>query len=127
MPTVAQTFAQADASDDVYQVVKGLLTFDASEMPKGGDNDAQGGEVQATMVGDALTSEGFTAPFVAPVTLVVGCAGPWCGSVGVGEQIAFLRQAEGRLELAVDPCPGSSFDATEAVEAEVMACLTGGC
>ena len=127
VPTVAETFARADASDDVYQVVKGVIAFDPAEMPEGGENDAQGGEVTATMVGDALTAEGFNARFVSPITLVVGCAGPWCGTVGAGEQIAFLRQSGGRLELDVSPCPGSSFEATEEVEAAVMACLAGEC
>lgn len=122
-----EAFAQADASEDIYQVVKGVIAYDPEEMPRTGEANPVGGEVAATMIGEALTADGFNARFVSPITLVVGCAGPWCGTVGGGEQIAFLRQSGGRLELDVGPCPGTSFEATAEAEAQVMACLARGC
>ena len=127
MPSAAQTFQQANDAPEIYYVVKGTLAFDPAMMPEGGSNDAEGAQVPATLTGYALSAEGFTSPFSAPVTLDVGCAGPWCGGIGQGAHIAFIRQDAGGWTLDVGPCPGSAFEASAEVEAEVIACMQGGC
>ena len=128
VPSPSQAFAHADGAPELYVVVEGRVSYDPSDLPQTGDNDAPPlTEVQGRLSGRSLSRAGFTSPVDMPVTLLVGCAGPWCGTLQQGEVVAFVRKGDHRWEIDVGACPGSVFDATPSVRAEVMACMSGGC
>jgi hypothetical protein len=113
-PSVARTFAEADAATEDYFVVSGRLTFDTRAMPRTtatGPNPPKMTRIPGRLAGKTMSSAGFTVPFDQPLILEVACFGPWCGSIDNGlEVLAFVRRdADGRHALAINPCGGHVF------------------
>jgi hypothetical protein len=119
-PTVERSFAQAQASDDYYAVVRGRLTFDESKIPKTqlNSNDAPG---------SSLSQAGFKTPFDRKITIELRCFGPWCGSAVSGsEYLGFMKNTASGYALSIDPCQSQVFpEPTPQMLDAVTDCLNG--
>lgn len=128
----------AVASDQIYGVLKGTLTFDDAAMPDPVGADTLGPDdapetpapVPARFVGTVLDRDGFTRAYEADVTLQPTCAGSWCGTLvsGGDEALIFARATEaGSYVIDVDPCAQWIFPAPDAAVLDaITACATGG-
>lgn len=129
-PTVERSFAQAQASDDYYVVVRGRLTFDESKIPKTqlNSNDApELTKIPATMSGSSLSQAGFKTPFDRKITIELRCFGPWCGSAVSGsEYLGFMKNTASGYALSIDPCQSQVFpEPTPQMLDAVTDCLNG--
>ncbi|MEM7641102.1 MAG: hypothetical protein AAF366_01075 [Pseudomonadota bacterium] len=124
-PSIAGTFNALNAAEETYIMVRGTVASLPGEQsePEGELNERQSYVVQAQFTGDMATASGFDRPLDIPLTVEVGCAGPWCGGVPEGEVIAFLEQRNGRYVLAAGPCPFSALTASEEAQVQAMSCL----
>lgn len=127
---VENAFTEADESAEAYVVVSGDLAFDVDMLPVVDWSDQIAvppfTEIPARLTGFSLTSEGFSAPFEAEVTLKIGCAGPWCASAQPGPSLAFLKQTPAGWVLAQGPCGGFYFgDPAQDVLARVAVMYAG--
>lgn len=133
-PDVARAFEQADAAEEVFIVVQGVLTFDATLLPVTDWENQRATpphtRIPARLEGRALTGEGFTLPFSRKVTLDAQCYGPWCASAQSGtEFLVFLEHREGEYLFPLDPCGSLAFpDPTNEQAEQALQCLRGeGC
>lgn len=128
-PDARRAFAEAQAAEAGYMVVHGWFAFDADRLPPA-DGSARGGvQIPARFTGFGLTRKGFSVPLEMPVTLDVGCLGPWCGSIGPEEpQLAFLERGAEGYHLALPACRQWSFPAPDnALLDRMESCLRGKC
>ena len=129
-PSVATSFAAADASEAEYVMAVGRLALlPGQTIPEQPDdpNAREGYSVQARFEGRTATTEGFTQDVTGDVTVEVGCTGAWCGGVPLDRVLVFLERRGDDLVLTEGPCPQFALDATPAREAEAIACATTGC
>ena len=111
---LARSFAEAAEAEEVYIIVHGTLTFDASLLPKV-DYDRQDETppdtlIPARLAGKFLSLQGFDTPFDQPITLNAQCFGPWCaGAATDTPYLGFLQQTPTGYLLAVTPCGGFGF------------------
>lgn len=112
--SIEGVYKQAQASKARYLVVRGVLRFDESKLPKGnGEKDSQTPpitKIKGSLSGKAFTGKRFSSPFNHPITLEVGCIGPWCaGAKSDAEVIAFVRKDGDKYVVATDACGGFLF------------------
>ncbi len=130
-PSVERTFAEVQAADEAYIVVKGRLTLNARKLPRDGpttQNPPELTRVPANLIGKSMNASGFVVPFDQTVTLEVSCLGPWCGSVENGQQVlAFVKRTAGQYALSVAPCGGRAFpNPTKANLKKALTCFKDG-
>jgi len=78
--------------------------------------------------GKALTADGFTRAFSAPVTFEPGCIAEFCGpnNPGTGSVLAFVEVVPGGYRLTAQPCGTSVIWGPTARDlARVVACHRG--
>lgn len=128
-PTVEASFAAAQAADGRYRLVVGrIVPSEGASVPTPvGPNAREDVTLPARVEGRALTRRGFTAPFDAPVTVTLTCAGPWCAGLPEGEALLFLLDGPGGPTLTEGPCPQNVLGLEPDTEARVLACLAGDC
>jgi hypothetical protein len=111
-PDAVATFLQLEAAPESYMVLHGRLVFDEGAIPRDMSSDAPQNNVliSGAFTGKALTMEGFTSPYQAPVNLEILCFGPWCGSAVSGEDAVFFVKADTDPATAVaQPCGDMIF------------------
>lgn len=127
-PDVATTFNQMnEVPEDVY-VLRGTLAFDESLLPQGVINEERNPEpIQGFFRGRGLSLDGFTSRFESPVVVQSICYGPWCGSVGAGEElITFAKVMGDDIVIEVDPCGSTVFyEPTPDMVDALTACIRG--
>jgi hypothetical protein len=114
---VENAFSEAVESNDAYVVVSGDLRFDPDALPvtdwANQMDTPPSTSIPAHLDGMSLTAEGFNQPFDLPVTLKIGCAGPWCASAKPGPSLAFLKATPDGWVLEQGACGGFYFGAPE--------------
>ncbi len=131
-PDVAVSFNEAAASEKVYMVVHGTLTFDETKLPEVDINHQDQipphVDIEARLSGMSLSKAGFETAFDRPVTLRALCYGPWCGrAVSGAAYLSFLEKPETGFVLAVTPCGGFEFsDPSEEMLNKVTQCYRDG-
>jgi hypothetical protein len=129
-PDPIATFQQVAAAPEAYFVLYGQLTFDESALPAGVSQNSvrEPAPIPAQFVGKGLTTEGFTNDYISPVTLQVGCAGPWCGSARSGvDALYFVRANEPPVTMQASPCGGMIFEEPDQATLDaITACMQGG-
>ncbi|MEM9797783.1 MAG: hypothetical protein AAF919_14920 [Pseudomonadota bacterium] len=129
-PTVETSFAAAHEAAEEYVIAVGSIRVDPGQKAPpvvGGVQGARDLSLTGRVTGRLATLTGFDRSLDAPVTVEIGCAGPWCGSAPSEPSILFLqRTAEGYV-LPEGPCPVFSLPLTlqDDMEGRAMACLTG--
>ncbi len=129
--SVEAAYQQAEADQAHFVIVRGILDFDAGELPIGGVENHSSTEpltrVKARLSGSALSQKGFSSPFNNAVTLEVACYGPWCARPQAGQDVlAFVRLGAGDGVIATNPCGGYLFDTpVPAVIRAVKSCFAG--
>lgn len=115
---LSDAYDEAEASSEEYVVVEGDLSFDTEALPKTEwDNQMatpQSTDIPARLHGMSLSTNGFSIPFDAALTLRIGCAGPWCAGAAEGPVLAFLRRETSGYVLVRGPCGGMLFDRPDA-------------
>lgn len=128
-PSVAATFAQADAAEKEYVLAVGrisVLPEEAIPTPGGDPNERQGYTVRARFDGELASPTGFDEAASFPLTVEVECAGPWCGGVPLAERmLVFVERRADENVLVEGPCPFWALQATPEVVAQAEACLRG--
>ncbi len=127
-PSVERSYAQYDAAPEQYLIVHGRLTLDAADLPEGMTQDPPPERlvpVPARLKGTSMTATGFERPYDQAVTLEVSCLGPWCGSVGNGQDVlAFVRKDVDGYAIDVGPCGGAVFVTPKPAQLRrVLACF----
>ena len=130
MPDAMQTYDELSQAPETYFVLYGQLAFDEALLPPAVMDPpvAAPAPILARFVGQGLTADGFTVDVAADLDLLVGCAGPWCGSAQSGVQAVIFADAT-TLPLTVQatPCGGRIFeDPTQAVLDTLTACMQDG-
>lgn len=125
-PSVARSFEEARAAEEVYAVVLGRFEFERANLPAAG---ADGVTIPATFDGRVLGPDGFVAETRRPVLLDVTCAMSWCGQIEPGaETLAFIEQGEDGLKVEITPCPQWVFQGPSPEQIDVArSCMTGSC
>lgn len=127
-PTVADSYAAADASDAAYLLVLGRIDLLPGQTPRSFDG-RRGGEdytLQAYLTGTQGGTDGFRRAVAFPLTLEIGCAGPWCGSVPDGKVLMFVERRGGEHVLELGACPQFALSATPEIVARASQCLADG-
>lgn len=110
---VDSALRETRAGDAAYRVVSGDLDFDPALLPVTDWANQMAvpprTEIPARLTGFSVSKEGFTVPFDAEITLVIGCAGPWCASAEPGPSLAFVQHTETGWVLEQGPCGGFHF------------------
>lgn len=129
-PDVRRSYAQAEAAQERYSIVRGRLSFDTAQLPQPDlkNQRARTVTIPGRLSGHGLTAQGFAAPFDRAITLEVSCVGAWCGSARPGRDVlAFLRRDGAEYALEIGPCPFFLFPAPDTAQiAAVVACQAGG-
>lgn len=125
-PSVARSFEEARAAEEVYAVVLGRFEFGRTDLPAAG---AEGVKIPATFDGRVLGPDGFVTEARRPVLLDVTCAMSWCGQIEPGtETLAFIEIGEDGLKVHVTACPRWVFQNPLPEQLGVArSCMTGGC
>lgn len=134
-PDPAASFQTANEAAEVYVVLHGTVTFDATWPGRGlaGDGPAEDQlvRIDGRIEGAGLAADGsFGNAVSGPVVLAESCAGPWCGSIPSGaEVLAFAEVGEdGVPVITLDPCGSLTFvDPTPEMLETVGACARGAC
>ncbi len=129
-PDPIETFQRVAAAPEGYFVLYGQMTFDESALPAGVSNDnvRDPDPIPARFTGKGLTIQGFTSDYISPVTLQVGCAGPWCGSARSGvDAIYFVRADDPPVTMQAGPCGGMIFEEPDQATLDMLtSCMQGG-
>ncbi len=126
-----QAFQDASASPDSYVIVHGKLSFNPADLPLGFDERGGGPTKEtlfsASVVGFSLTAAGFNNRFIRNIKVHAACIGPWCASLGTGEDyLLFLKKVDQNYLLEITPCPGFAFANPNAeVLNNIHQCLLG--
>ncbi len=127
-PSVQASFAEADSSEAQYVLAVGRVQLLPGEtIPDVGDdpNDREGYSVRARFDGQLAAADGFTEDASFPLTVEVGCAGPWCGGVPLERVLVFIERRDDANVLVEGPCPMFVLDATPEVLEGALSCLRG--
>lgn len=129
--SVEATFAQAQAAKERFVIVQGRLDFDQKQISKyrnKHDPNPRDLAIDAQFTGRSLSGNGFSTPFVKPVSLVLECYGPWCASAKAGaEVLAFVELGAGGNVISTNPCGGHLFtEPTQKMIRAVKRCFAGG-
>jgi hypothetical protein len=108
-PDMVSSYKDHAEAPESYIVVRGKFRFTPPK-PQPIDNTAKPQTVKARFDGVALGKTSFSTSFSRPVTIFLGCAGPWCASAAPDtEVLAFLQKTENGLVLNEGPCPHRVF------------------
>lgn len=127
-PSIEASYGAAARAEAKYIIVAGALSFDEKKLPRPSEENPNISPeetlIPASVSGVAMGRGGFDTPFKTPITLNVGCLGPWCGGIGSGEDtLMFLRKDDAGYVLEEGPCPFWSFSGDiEAAKREAYAC-----
>lgn len=127
-PSIANTYAGADAVDVSYRLILGKIDLLPGQTPRSVNGQSAGEPytLNARVSGRQGGADGFRRPVAFPVTLEIGCAGPWCGSVPRGEVLMFVEARGADHVLALGACPHFALQATPETIAQARQCLAGG-
>lgn len=129
--SLSDSFRQAAASDRAYVLAAGMISRLGGQ-PLTPPTDLRGMPepftAKARFSGVRAGGGGMNQRFNEIITVEIGCAGMWCGSVPQGGFIAFLERRGDTHILRSGPCPDYALhrDSPEG-RAEVRACLQGTC
>ncbi|KIT16345.1 hypothetical protein [Jannaschia aquimarina] len=126
-PSVESSFAAAQASSSIYEMAVGTFIVAPGEaLPPAvtDDPNREPSRIAARFEGRFATLEGFEQERQVPVTLELGCTGPWCATVPTGQVLVFLERADDGYVLSEGACPRLMFAANPEKERQAMACLT---
>lgn len=127
-PSIANTYAGAAASDATYRLVLGKIDLLPGQTPRAFNGQSVGEPytLTARLTGKQGGADGFRRPVAFPVTLEVGCAGPWCGSFPRGEVLMFVEARGADHVLQLGACPHFALPATPETIVQARQCLAGG-
>lgn len=129
-PDALGSFRRAMDSADTYSLLRGSFDFLPGLLPgdvttRDDPSLPQPAPFSADFTGQALEPDGFTRDVAMPVMIQSVCLGPWCGQIGVGQDVMVFAHSdtEGRLVVEVDPCGTWVFpDPDEALLEQMRAC-----
>ena len=118
-PDVEATYAEALASEARYSVLYGQLHLDEEDLPPSLNSSftpASPVAVPARFEGAYLVDGAFVGGYETSMSLLVECAGPWCGSATDGaEYLLFAEHHAGGLQVILGACVFWAFqDPTQA-------------
>ncbi|MEM9786562.1 MAG: hypothetical protein AAF801_08675 [Pseudomonadota bacterium] len=129
-PDPIATFKQLAGAPENYFVLYGEMIFDEGLLPPAVSDlpVAAPDPIPAQFRGKGLTRQGFTSDYISPVTLEIGCAGPWCGSArSGGGAIYFVEAKDPPVTMVAGACGGRIFtDPSQAVLDMLVSCMQGG-
>ncbi len=129
-PDPIQTFQWVADAPESYFVLYGQLTFDESALPAGVSDKPtrEPAPIAAFFRGKGLTLDGFTADYISPAMLEIGCAGPWCGSARSGvDALYFVRADNSPVVMEAGPCGGMIFEEPDQATLDMItSCMQGG-
>ena len=132
-PDFARSYQQAAKSQHRFIIVQGVLSFDASRLPKsdpgiGNKAPARNTELPARITGRFLSQKGFVTRFDQKITLKISCFGAWCATPRPGtDYLAFLRETPQGYLLHMNPCGGVAFAKPDAAMLnKALSCIRGG-
>ena len=112
-PDAVATYAEAVASEARYSVLLGRLHFDEEDLPPALNSSftpASPVAVPARFEGAFLSGGTFVEGYEASLSLLVECAGPWCGSATDGaEYLLFAEHGERGLQVTLGACAFWAF------------------
>ncbi|MCE0506092.1 hypothetical protein LR948_12040 [Roseivivax sp. GX 12232] len=128
---VARDYLMAEADNDLWVVVTGVLTFDEARLPKedlGTEGKAASTDIPARLTGQSLGPDGFARAFDRDIVLRAICLGPWCGRTESGlRHLVFLEQQGADYVAQLSPCPAGLYPEPDPEDlARVTTCFTGG-
>lgn len=125
-----ETFKRVAAAPEDYFVLYGELTFDEGLLPTGTSSNSVRlpDPIPAYFDGQGLTRDGFTSSYASPVSLEIGCSGPWCGSArSGGDALYFVEAKDPPVTMVAGACGGMIFpDPSQAVLDMLTSCMQGG-
>ena len=130
-PDPVQDFLEADASDEVWIVVDGELSFDESRLPHPDpimlNVSPPQTNIPARLAGKSLSGQGFERDFRADITLRVLCFGRWCGgAVNKARYLAFLKRESNGYVMIANPCGTRVYsDPQLAIKKTLTDCMRG--
>lgn len=128
-PDPASAFADANAAEEVYVVVKGIFSGGPGPRPDGSLN-GEARHYGATFTGHTINRDGLAEPISRTATISETCAGPWCSEMQMDtEVLTFLRiEAGSPPHLSVGPCYSNVFFAPTAEQMQaIQQCFETGC
>ena len=129
--TLDHAFQFADQSDARFIAVLGELSFDTNDLPvvdwQNQHDVPPETRFSARFDGRHLARQALSdVDIVTDVTVVLTCAGPWCGGLKPGTHLAFLERSEGALLLHVGACRSFAFgEPGDDMVQRVRQCLGG--
>ena len=128
---VARTFQSLAESDATYFILRGALSFKASEMPRGDREDGEEPDpVLGRFAGKGLSLNGFDIPVESSIILQPSCIGPWCGATHPSDDVLiFVREdpSSNAYVLDLDECHWQIFhNPTKEMTRRLVTCLEGG-
>lgn len=83
--------------------------------------------VQGQLKGSSLSAKGFVTPYNKPVSVVLGCSGPWCAQVKQGAQVlAFVELSSRGNVITTGACGGYLFqEPNRKMLRDVQGCFAG--
>lgn len=126
-PNAVAAYNFVAEAEESFVILRGEFDFDPKKVP-----DVNGPAVPVSLAtafkGKLLTGDGFTDEVEVPVTLTLGCIGPWCARVSPKtDYMAFVLQTDDRLIFRVEPCYQFAFaNPSDEAIAQIEQCAAGG-
>ena len=128
-PDVVRLYQNAVESEENYYFIKGILVPEGAinEPVTSGTKEPVSAETNVRFVGEALTRDGFEAPFDRDIILRLNCASIWCGAAPLERKIfAAIKLAGETLDLDIGPCGFDAVDYSEPAEKRLLDCHQNG-
>ena len=135
---IENAYTRAAASEEVFNIFKGRLTFDQTKVDDfkvydandfSSERHTKSIRINATVDGYALGKRSFStgAQVQTPVILEVGCIFDNCSYVPNDREIILFTRLEGDDRVAYfDACGGDSYSLTSENEKTLLSCHRGG-
>lgn len=129
-PDPISTYLAMTAQGLAPVIVQGQLSFDESLLPAPvvQSQERLPEPIPARLSGQRLMPGGGAVDYEADVTLMVTCAGPWCGTAASGAPaLYFVTMDDLQSQVVAGPCGGRIFPQPDrAVVVTLSRCLAGG-
>lgn len=126
-PDPVRLYTAARDSEDAFRIVHGRIIVEEPILlpePVDPPGDAEPAETDVRITGVSLSEGGFIHPFTAPVTLSLGCLGPWCAAPPRLDETVLMAVeiVEGGHRLSLGPCPSNALPTNAAGLERVVEC-----